>query len=155
MWETFDQQWHHALICVTEHKMLKHHIHHKKNLFVLILSTFLFLWHRFCNNQLSKKDLFQVWVPLTWTNSYTKLHLIKLLSHLEFIGWNFSVLTCLLCVSLSGHPRGSRKVDDRLHQRDHSALSFPCWDQVFLHAALWRWQTPHWVGTNVRAHTWI
>ncbi len=65
-----------------------------------------------------------------------------------------SVLT-LLSVSLSGHPRGSREVDDRHHQRDHPSLSFPGWDQILLYAALSRGQTPHWVGTNLNDQTWV
>lgn len=102
MSETFDQQWHHAFICVTEHKMLKHHIHHKM-FFCWILSGF------FCYIDFEvKRDLFQAWVPLTWTNSYTKLILINVL----FSWLNWVKLLCfdlsVVCLTLRTSPRLQR-----------------------------------------------
>lgn len=61
----------------------------------------------------------------------------------------FDLPVVSIFLPLSGHPRGSREADDRHHQRDHPALSFPGRDQIFLHAALHRGQTPHRVGTNL------
>lgn len=134
-------------LCSQSLSWLCQYIHYNRTLLDLICSYFLYLIDN------TVKYLSSLCSFFLGSNN-------KLLLKLSFINVPLCLDSLLMkppfsdCL-LSGHSWSSREGDDGCNQRAHPALSFPRWDQVLLHAALCWGQTPHWVGTNLRAQTGI